>query len=202
MNIAEEQFTCPYLCDPQLQSMQGLSHGFFTKQGGVSTDTYASLNCGIYTEDDPQAIQHNLARVSHVMSAGKLKPLLLKQVHSNEVKILESKSDFQHHMEADALVTNQKNLLLGVLTADCVPVLFCDPEAEIIAACHAGWRGAYSGVLQNTVSAMMSLGSEAENIYASIGPCISASAYEVGQEFVDQFLEKDQQSEMFFEKND
>lgn len=182
----------------QFQKFDTISHGFFTREGGVSEGNYASLNCGLNTDDKPGNIQKNLEIIrSKICPSADL--YLLKQIHSNLVVTLDKKSE-NIGVEGDAFVTNQKNQIISIMTADCVPILFYDPANQIIAAAHAGWRGAYSGIIQNTVHSMIKLGAKAEQIMAAIGPSILQDAYQVGDEFYKTFLEQSPKNERFFIK--
>lgn len=170
------------------------THGFFGSQGGVSTGTYASLNAGIRSGDDLEHVAENRARIRSALKANYM--VSLHQVHSDTVIIAtdEPVSD----MEADGLVTKVPGLALSALSADCGPVLFADAEAGVIGACHAGWRGALSGIVESTVATMCELGASPVNITAVLGPCIGPDNYEVGDEFKAEFLEIDSDYERFF----
>jgi YfiH family protein len=175
----------------------GTSHGFFGRDGGVSQGIYAGLNCGPGSNDDPAAIAENRRRAAQALGFEELSTLY--QIHSADVLTLDKPLQ-DERPQADAMVTKTPGLLLGILTADCAPVLFSDKAARVIGAAHAGWKGACSGVLENTVRAMEALGAKKENIAAAIGPCIGQKSYEVGQEFVDRLLEADPANSVFFGK--
>lgn len=160
-------------------------HGFFGRQGGVSEGVYRSLNCGLGSDDDPAAVEINRQRVQQTLGADAL--ISLYQIHSPDVVILDRPPP--ERLKADGLVTTQPGLALSALSADCGPVLFCDVNAGVIAACHAGWRGALSGIVESTVAAMCEVGAEAPRIRAVLGPCIGPDHYEVGTEFRDAFLD-------------
>jgi YfiH family protein len=163
----------------------GIAHGFFSREGGVSTGLYESLNCGPGSRDDPAAVAENRHRVAQALMPGaELKSL--SQVHSATVHVLPA---WEAKPEGDAMVTATPGLALGILTADCAPVLFADARARVIGAAHAGWKGALGGVLEATVAAMETLGARRQDIHAAIGPCISQANYEVGFDFRDRFLE-------------
>ena len=170
-------------------------HGFFTRHGGASSGIFAGLNCGLGSSDQSEAVAINRMRVAAAMQSDVL--FSVHQVHSANV-VTVSDDNMATSRPADALVSNQTNIVLTVLSADCQPVLFADHKAGVIGAAHAGWRGALDGVLENTVSAMCELGATTENIHAVIGPCISQTAYEVGPEFFDAFVSVDPQFEQFF----
>jgi YfiH family protein len=164
-----------------------LRHGFFSRNGGVSQGIYASLNCGPGSGDNLEYVAKNRQRVSGYMGA----PLITcHQVHSSEVVTVEEPWQQGQAPQADAMVTNQPGIALGILTADCLPVLFADRSQRIIGAAHAGWKGAFTGVLENTLAAMKGLG--ASDIACAIGPAISQPSYEVGPEFYERFAGYDQ----------
>lgn len=172
-----------------------IAHGFFGRKGGVSEGLYASLNCGAGSKDAPQSVAENKRRVREALGAHQL--VTLSQVHSADVMII-AERDALSGQSADALVTNQSGIALGILTADCGPVLFADSEAGVIGAAHAGWKGAAGGVLEHTVSAMESLGAQRGRIVAALGPTIAQASYEVGAEFKAGLLAKDAANERFF----
>lgn len=160
-------------------------HGFFGSTGGVSTGLYDSLNCGPGSKDDPEAIKENRHRVAQALGR-EAELVTLSQIHSNTVHTMPV---WEARPAGDAMVTATPGLALGILTADCAPVLFADTKARVIGAAHAGWKGALSGVLEATVAAMEKLGAQRVRIAAAIGPCISQQNYEVGFDFRDRFLE-------------
>ena len=176
--------------------MPGIAHGFFTRAGGVSTGLYASLNCGAGSGDDPDRVAENRARVA--ASLGVSSVVTCHQVHGVEVVEVASVLESSDLPRGDALVTRRRGIALGILTADCVPVLFEEHEAGVVGAAHAGWRGAVSGVLEATFRAMTELGARPQHIRAGIGPAIAQSSYEVGPEFPAPFLAQDRANEAFF----
>ena len=180
----------------RLAALPGIAHGFFTRHGGVSQGGYASLNCGLGSKDDPAAVRENRARVAASLSAQSL--LTAHQIHSATAVIVESAWSTEERPRADAIVTATPGLALGVLTADCAPVLFADPEARVVGAAHAGWRGAIGGVLEATLAAMEQLGASKARIEAAVGPCIGQPAYQVGFDFEAEFLKRDPDSAQFF----
>jgi YfiH family protein len=163
----------------------GIVHGFFGRTGGVSTGLYDSLNCGPGSKDDPEAVKENRHRVAQALRR-EAELVTLSQIHSANVHVIPA---WEGRPAGDAMVTNTPGLALGILTADCAPVLLADPKARVIGAAHAGWKGALSGVLEATVAAMEKLGAQKGRIAAAIGPCISQQNYEVGFDFRDRFLE-------------
>jgi len=176
--------------------LPGIAHGFFGREGGVSEGIYASLNCGPGSKDDPAAVMENRYRVAGALGASKL--VSLSQVHSPVVYKVGEDWDATQRPEGDGLVTATPGVALGILTADCAPVLFADAGARVIGAAHAGWKGALGGVLEATLAAMEQLGARRGDIAAAIGPCISQTNYEVGAEFRDRFLAAEPASRQFF----
>ena len=175
-----------------------LRHGFFTRNGGVSTGLYDSLNCGLGSDDERAAVLENRARVATAMGLGPEKMAGLYQIHSAECVTLTDAAACTDRPQADAYVTALCGVGLAILTADCLPVLFCDPQAGVIGAAHAGWRGALDGVLEATLEAMEALGAQRADTVAVIGPTISQRAYEVGPEFLDAFMADDIDNQRFF----
>lgn len=174
-----------------------IAHGYFTREGGVSEGIYRGLNVGLGSNDVRAHVEENRARVGRWFGASPDRLATLHQVHSPDVVIVDAGYDGSRP-QADAMVTATPGLVLGVLSADCGPVLFADPKAGIIGAAHAGWKGALTGVLENTIDAMVSLGADRARIVACLGPSISRRNYEVGAEFVARFLEKDADYAAFF----
>lgn len=171
-----------------------MTHGFFGRQGGVSEGIYASLNCGAGSSDVREHIVENKRRVLGELGGTNL--LTLHQIHSpNAVIVAEP---WQQAPQADAMATNVPGLALGVLTADCAPVLFADSTARVIGAAHAGWKGAVTGVIESVLEKMESLGAERARIAAAIGPCIGQTNYEVGPEFIARFAEAGADNTRFF----
>lgn len=177
--------------------LAGIAHGFFGRRGGVSTGELASLNCGLGSGDDPALIAENRQRVTNAVLPGAALTGLY-QVHGNRCVIVDGDTDLAARPEADALATRTPRILLGILTADCVPVLFADHDARVVGAAHAGWKGAIAGVTDATLDAMQSLGASRANIAVAIGPCIGRGSYEVDEGFVQRFVADDQTNERFF----
>ncbi len=172
-------------------------HGFFTRKGGASTGIYAGLNCGVGSSDHAEAVATNRARVAAAMDADLTDLIGVHQVHSPDVVTVSGPLP-DPRPQADALVTATEGLVLTILTADCQPVLFADAKAGVIGAAHAGWRGTRDGVLEATLEAMERLGARREDTVAVIGPTISQAAYEVGQEFIEAFIDDDRDTARFF----
>ncbi|MFV0292569.1 MAG: peptidoglycan editing factor PgeF [Paracoccus sp. (in: a-proteobacteria)] len=178
--------------------LAGTRHGFFTRKGGASSGIYSGLNCGRGSNDQQDIVATNRARVAEAMGVPPDRLSGVHQVHSADIVTLtgHEQADTICNIPADGLVTATPGLALSVLTADCQPVLFSDPENGVIGVAHAGWKGTLSGVLEATTDAMHALG--ARNIRAVIGPCISQRAYEVGWDFMDYFTGEDTEYERFF----
>lgn len=171
-------------------------HGFFTRLGGASSGIFSGLNCGTASTDQQAAVDINRARAASALGLSPDQLSTVKQVHGTRVLTLGGPPE--QPVEADAMVTDRPGLALAVLTADCQPVLFHDAHAHVIGAAHAGWRGTIAGVLEATISAMEALGADRSRIRAAIGPTISQAAYEVGPEFMDEFLAEDIDNARFF----
>jgi len=171
-------------------------HGFFTRNGGVSTGPYASLNCSLSSADSPENLSKNNALVAQAMGVGAKNLLGLKQVHEATVHWVTGPWDPDNRPVADAMITSRRDLALGIITADCAPVLFSDDAGTCVGAAHAGWRGALNGVLEATGMAMRSKG--ATGIRAVIGPCIQQASYEVAADLRDAVLERNAAHEIFF----
>jgi YfiH family protein len=179
-----------------LAALPGVAHGFFTRHGGVSLGGYTSLNCGLGSKDDPLVVRENRARVSSFLAARDV--LTAHQVHSPTAVVASHAWSLEERPRADAIVTATPGLAVAVLTADCAPVLFADPHARVVAAAHAGWRGAFGGVIEATLASMETLRGRRERVHAAIGPCIGQAAYEVGPEFERDFLALDHANDRFF----
>lgn len=175
-----------------------LRHAFFTRAGGASDGIYASLNCGPGSGDEPKAVTENRRRAMARLDLPPEALATLDQVHGTTVATVTGPADARARPRADALVSRLPGIALGILTADCAPVLFADPEACVIGAAHAGWRGALDGVLEATVRRMVEIGATQGRIVAAIGPCIGQPSYEVGAEFETRFLAADPGSAAFF----
>ncbi|AGA65232.1 hypothetical protein B488_12400 [Liberibacter crescens BT-1] len=191
-------FSAKPLLSPSISSIQGVIHGFFKRHSGVSEGVYSSLNVSFSAGDDDKKVIENRSYIASWFSLPVNKLITAQQVHSATVAILDADYDKKMPIEADGLVTDKMNVIIGVMTADCVPVLFVDPNKRIIGASHAGWRGVLSGILENTVEKIVSLGAIQEQIIACLGPSITSAYYEVGPEFVKQFLAYDISYQDFF----
>jgi len=184
----------------RLPTLAAACHAFFTREGGVSEGLFTSLNCGLGSGDDAAKVAENRRRAMAALGLDGDRLVTGYQVHSADVAIIDERWRPEERPRADALVTRREDVALGILTADCVPVLFADAEAGVIGAAHAGWRGALGGVLEATVAAMVSLGTAPQRLRAGIGPAIAQPSYEVGPEFPAPFLAQDEANAGFFRK--
>ena len=185
-----------FITDPSLD-LPGIRHGFFTRKGGVSTGIYESLNCGIGSKDDRAAVLENRARLMAALGLPADQLVTLYQVHSPTVVTVTAPFEGTPP-DADGMVTTTHGLALGALSADCAPLLFADPDAGVVGAAHAGWRGALAGVGDETVMAMERLGARRSAIRAVVGPCISLDSYEVRADFAGIFMDADPANGRFF----
>src|SRR5690349_7553816 len=183
-------------------TIPGIRHAFFTRSGGVSHGVYASLNGGVGSSDAPEKVAENRARMAAALGVSADRLLTPYQIHSPDVVVADEPWTHEKRPRADAVVTRMPRLAIGVSTADCGPLLLADSEAGVIGAAHAGWRGAFTGVIEATVAAMEKLGADRGNIAAALGPTIRQQNYEVGPEFVERFLAADQSNSIYFRAAD
>ncbi len=181
-----------------LSVLLGVRHGFFTREGGVSNGLYATLNGGVGSNDRPESVAENRARMASALSVKPDHLITAYQIHSPDVVVAEEPWDPANRPRADGIVTRAEGLAIGISTADCGPVLFADCEARVIGAAHAGWRGAIGGVLEAAIAAMEKLGASRERMVAALGPTIRQPNYEVGSDLVERFLKADRANERFF----
>lgn len=181
-----------------LEAVPGLRHAFFSREGGVSQGLYASLNGGLGSNDDPAHVIENRRRIAQHLAVEPSHFLTAFQIHSPDVAVATLPWDNASRPRVDAMVTNVAGLAIGVTAADCGPILFVDPKARVIGAAHAGWKGAFGGVLENTIARMEGLGAARGDIIAAIGPLIRQASYEVGAEFVERFKDADANNAQFF----
>ncbi|MBB3963628.1 peptidoglycan editing factor PgeF [Rhizobium metallidurans] len=174
-----------------------IRHGYFTRQGGVSDGIYRGLNVGLGSSDERAKVEENRRRVAGWFDLPVERLATVHQVHSPDVVVVDASYDGTRQ-PADALVTATPGIALGVLAADCGPILFADPENRVVGAAHAGWKGAFAGVLENTIEAMIGLGARREAIVACLGPSISKASYEVGPEFVERFVSENSDYQRYF----
>ncbi|MEP7350545.1 MAG: peptidoglycan editing factor PgeF [Sphingorhabdus sp.] len=179
------------------RAFDGISHGFLGRKGGVSTGIYSGLNVGIGSDDDRATVLENRRLATSAVLPG-AQLARVYQIHSADVVTITQANEQGDPQKGDAMVTKTPGILLGIVTADCVPVLFADREAGVIGAAHAGWKGAISGVTDNTIAAMEALGADRARIVCAIGPCIAQKSYEVDAGFFKRFAEDDPMNERFF----
>ncbi|ALE03577.1 peptidoglycan editing factor PgeF [Bartonella ancashensis] len=179
----------------------GVKHGFFTRQGGISKNLYSSLNVGHSSNDDPEHVMQNRTSIARYFDIDTRNLITTNQVHSCKVVVID-RAFVNEPPNADSLVTTTKGLAIGILTADCGPVLFADSQAGVIGAAHAGWRGSLNGILENTISVMEEQGAKRSSIIAALGPCIGPCHYEVTGEFYDQFVNCKSQFQSYFSQID
>ena len=183
----------------KLSKFQQINHGFFDKKGGKSTGIYKSLNCGVGSSDSKKNVLNNLKIVCKKINCSSKNLILLNQIHSNKFYFINKNYKFKKKkLNGDALITNVKKIALGVIVADCVPVLIYDKNLKIISAIHAGWKSVYKEIIKKVVKFLIKKGSNTKNLVAVIGPSISEKSYEVQKDFKDKFLKKDKQSKFFF----
>ena len=183
----------------KFKRLKGISHGFFNRKGGISKGIYKSLNCGPGSKDKKIYIKKNLEIVKNRIKKNSNDILLLQQFHSNKFIFINKKFKLKKkRFKADAVITNKKNLPIGILTADCVPILIYDDTSKNIAAIHAGWKGAYKGIIHKVINFMIKKGCKRKNIHAVIGPCISKKNYNVKENFFKKFIKKHKRNKIFF----
>ena len=184
----------------KLKKFKNINHCFFSRKNGVSHGCYESLNCGLGSSDKKKNVLKNLKIVSNKIGCNKKFLITLKQTHTNHVICFKNKKSVKNKLKGDALVTNIKDIGIGILTADCAPILFFDSKKKIIGCAHAGWKGALNGIIQNTVLKFKDLGSNINDIFAVVGPCIKKENYEVKNDFIKKFTAKDKNNIKFFKK--
>jgi len=175
-----------------------IRHSFFTRSGGISSGIYASLNCGAGSDDTPTNVVENKSRAMAMLDLPASALRTLYQVHSADVISVDESTDFTTAIKADAMVSTTPGIALGILTADCVPILFADSKNKVIGAAHSGWKGSLGAIGKNVIEAMIKLGAERSEINVAIGPSIQQPSYEVGPDFPNPFLEKDPELRRFF----
>jgi len=181
-----------------LCALAGIRHAFFTRDGGVSDGVYASLNGGVGSHDLPAKVAENRARMAASLGVDRERLITAHQIHSPDVVTAEKPWAVEARPRADAIVTKVAGLAVAVTTADCGPILFADEQARVVGAAHAGWRGAFAGVIEATIAAMERCGAERSRIVAALGPLIRQANYEVGPEFIARFAAADEANERFF----
>jgi YfiH family protein len=186
------------MIEASLLALDGIRHGFFTRQGGVSGGLYASLNGGVGSKDNTEHVAENRARMAAAVGVTPDRFVTAYQIHSPHVVVVETPWTAETRPRADAIVTRMRALAIGISTADCGPVLLADPKARVIGAAHAGWRGALTGVVEATIEAMERLGARRGEIRAALGPMIRQQNYEVGTDLMERFGTEDPASSRFF----
>jgi YfiH family protein len=185
----------------KLSKFKSIEHAFFNRSGGKSTGIYKSLNCGAGSFDSKKNINKNMLIVAKKIKSNHKKIFLLNQIHSNKFYYIDKNSKLNNNkFEGDALITNKSDTPIGVLTADCAPILIFDRKKKMVAAIHAGWKGAYKNIVKKVINFMIKKGCTSESITAVIGPCISLQSYEVKIGFKKKFIKKDKKTEIFFKK--
>jgi YfiH family protein len=182
----------------KLSKFKNVEHAFFNRLGGKSTGIFKSLNCGPGSSDNKKNILKNLETVRNKIKAKSKKIIFLNQIHSNKFYYIGKNSKLNNKLEGDALITDKRNLPIAVLTADCAPILIHDEKKKMIAAIHAGWKGAYNDIVKKVVKFMIKKGCSPQNITVAIGPCISSKNYEVKDDFKKRFIKKDKKNIIFF----
>ena len=182
----------------KLSKFKNVEHAFFNRLGGKSTGIFKSLNCGPGSSDNKKNILKNLETVRNKIKAKSKKIIFLNQIHSNKFYYIGKNSKPNNKLEGDALITDKRNLPIAVLTADCAPILIHDEKKKMIAAIHAGWKGAYNDIVKKVVKFMIKKGCSPQNITVAIGPCISSKNYEVKDDFKKRFIKKDKKNIIFF----
>ena len=182
----------------KLLKQKNIRHCFFNRKGGKSKGIYKSLNCGKGSLDKKNYVNTNLIIASKKISKSSNKLVLLNQVHSNKYFFIKDNNSKKNKLIGDALITNKRKIILGVLTADCVPILIFDKKIKMISAIHAGWRGAYKGIINAVIKYFVKNGSESKNLIAAIGPCISQKHYEVQKDFKSKFFKQSRSNKIFF----
>ena len=184
-----------------LKNNNYIQHCFFSRKNGVSKGIYESLNCGIGSNDEKKNVEKNLDIVSKKFNIEKNSLVLMRQTHSNQVKIIEDKNNLKR-FDCDAMLTKSEGIVLSVLTADCVPILIYEKEKKIIGCIHAGWKGAMKGIIENTLDKLKDMGGDTRHLIVSVGPCISQKNYEVKKDFYSEFIKKSKNNDSFFLKSD
>jgi YfiH family protein len=184
----------------KLNKFKNIKHCFFSRKGGVSKDLYKSLNCGLGSKDQKENVLKNLELVAKTISCKKKSLITLNQMHTNQVVYFKNEKSVKNKLTGDAIVSKVKNIGIGILAADCAPILFYDPDKKLIGCTHSGWKGALNGVIKNTVKKFNELKSNSNDLIAVVGPCIEKKNYEVRTEFTEKFIEQDSKNNIFFEK--
>jgi len=185
----------------KLKKYKNLKHCFFSRKNGYSKGLYKSLNCGLGSNDKKEVVLKNLELVSKKISCEKESLITLNQKHTNKVIFFKKQKNVKNKLIGDAIVSKVKKVAIGILAADCAPVLFYDPKKKIIGCAHSGWKGALSGIIENTIKGFDKLNSNKKDLIAVIGPCLDKKNYEVKEDFLQKFINIDKKNEIFFKKN-
>ena len=184
----------------KLENFKNIKHCFFSRKNGVSKGLYESLNCGIGSNDNKENVLKNLEIISGKINCNKNSLITLNQKHTNQVVYFKNETSIKNKLTADAIVSEVKNVGIGILTADCAPVLFYDPKKKIIGCAHSGWKGAFNGIIKNIVKKFNELNSNSNDLIAVVGPCIGKKSYEVKEDFFNKFVSYENNNKIFFEK--
>ena len=183
----------------KLEEFKNLKHCFFSRKNGVSKGYYESLNCGLGSEDKKENVLNNLEFVAKKITCNKKSLITLNQQHTNQVIHFDNNKSVKNKLTGDAIVSEVKNIGIGILTADCAPIFFYDPQKKIIGCAHAGWKGALNGIIRNTVKKFNELNSKNSDLIAAVGPCINKKNYEVKENFFEKFISQDKSNKKFFD---
>jgi len=186
----------------KLKKFENIKHCFFSRKNGVSKGVYEGLNCGTGSNDDKENVFKNLEIISNKINCNKDSLITLNQKHTNQVIYFKNETSVKNKLTADAIVSEVKNVGIGILTADCAPILFYDPKKKIIGCAHSGWKGALNGIIKNTVKKFTELNSNNKDLIAVVGPCIGKKHYKVKEDFFNKFVSNEKNNEIFFEKID
>jgi YfiH family protein len=184
----------------KLKKFDNIKHCFFSRKNGFSSGIYKSLNCGASSLDNKGNVLKNIKYVSKKIGCQKNSLITLNQIHSNKVVFLKSEKDIKNKLSGDAIVTKIKNIGIGILAADCVPILLYDPKKKIIGCIHSGWKGAFNGIIKNTIKKFKKLNSNINDLIAVVGPCIGKKSYNVKLDFYNKFIEKNYKNKNFFSR--
>ena len=184
----------------KLEKFKNIKHCFFSRKYGVSKGLYKSLNCGIGSNDNNEDVLKNLEIISNKINCNKNSLITLNQKHTNQVLYFKNETCIKNKLTADAIVSEVKNVGIGILTADCAPILFYDPKKKIIGCAHSGWKGALNGIIKNIVKKFNELNSNSNDLIAVVGPCIDKKSYEVKEDFFNKFVSYENNNKIFFEK--
>jgi len=184
----------------KLEKFKNIKHCFFSRKNGVSKGLYESLNCGIGSNDNKEDVLKNLEIISNKINCNKNSLITLNQKHTNQVVYFKNETSIKNKVTADAIVSEVKNVGIGILTADCAPILFYDPKKKIIGCAHSGWKGALNGIIKNIVKKFNELNSNSNDLIAVVGPCIDKKSYEVKEDFFNKFVSYENNNKIFFEK--